>query len=122
MRSVGFIFRFGEDSKNHSLDSRIQFGKHSPLNNSSFFIQILKESRRKLFSMSGVMDICQIYVSQILTRIHNKMNIHRLEHEYETRHHEEHQRPRPRIYKRIVQRRFSYLTPRICDMLPEDLK
>lgn len=62
MRSVGFIFRFGEDSKNHSLDSRIQFGKHSPLNNSSFFYSNIEgKSQEAIFYVRGdgyLSDLC----------------------------------------------------------------
>lgn len=76
----------------------------------------------QIYSLSGVFDPRQLYTQKILHRVFmNKIEIKLPEHEHNTRNRERNYRT-DRSQKRIGQRSFMYLAPRLYKRLPDDLR
>lgn len=76
-----------------------------------------------LYTNSKILDSRQLFCQSMLLAIfNNKINITCIRHIYNTRQQQQNNCQLPRCQKTIGQRSFTYLAPRLYDILPSDIK
>lgn len=77
---------------------------------------------KEVYTLSDVLDSRQIYAEKILNNVYiGKIKIDQLDHIYDTRN-KEMKFKNPKTMKRIGQRSFTYLAPRLYSLIPVEIR
>lgn len=87
---------------------------------------ILKKSltflSEEFYRISDVLDSRQIYTEKIVNNVHNsKIKVNKLDHIYDTRN-KEVKFKNPKTSKKIGQRCFTHLAPRLHSLIPLEMR